>query len=42
MYNGKRQGPVRAAHLKIPEEQKQSVGGKKMSAQLPTSVHLKQ
>ena len=33
MYNGKRQGPVRAAHLKIPEEQKnqQTVGNKKMS-----------
>ena len=43
MYNGgKRQGPVRAAHLKVPEEQKQSVGNKKMSAQLPTSVQLKQ
>ena len=42
MYNGKRQGLAHAAHLKVLEEQKRDVGNKKMSQQLPTSVHLKQ
>ena len=45
MYS-KRQGPIRAAHLTIDQEDDpksaQNVGNKKMSAGLPTHVQLKQ
>lgn len=41
MYS-KRQGPIRAAHLTINQDQKsQNVGNKKMSQGLPTHVQLK-
>ena len=41
MYN-RRQGPIKAAHLKIAEEQKSAQNGKKVNTIPVTQVQLKQ